>query len=273
MRPFPLFLVALLTLGLSFTALADSIEELPRSDAPIEQYTHFFTKKQFSVTGAQTRLLTYYLFEPSKSAAPDAKYPLVVVLHGAPGVAYAAKYLISSQMQSAYPSFILVPQSPKGKLWAMPEALPPSQTPPGMKYDYHPELESLPDVEALVAELKKKNPIDEKRVYIVGCSDGGTGVFGAMVRYPDVFAGGVAISGTWSLLDVPKMTRVPLQIWHGANDPIMPVALVRDLATAIKQNGGQVSFTELPNVGHQCSTPDFYSIGVWQWLFAQRNGG
>jgi predicted peptidase len=247
-------------------AAAQVVEEVPRTNAPVEQYTHFFTKMAFE---AGNRRLAYYLFQPKAAAAAS---PLVVVLHGGPGVAYAAKYLISAQMQASYPAFVLVPQSPNGKFWAMPAALSPAQVPPGMAYDYHPELESLPDVAAIIESLKKTHAIDGKRIYIVGCSDGGTGVYGAVLRYPDLFAAGVATSGTWSLLDAPKMTRVPLQIWHGANDTAMPVAVARAMAEGIRQGGGQVTYSELQGVGHQCAAPDFYSMAVWQWLFAQKKG-
>ena len=250
-----------------------TVVEEPRTDAPMEQFTRFFAKKQYDVDdGKQKRTITYYMFDPEKPYPAGLKFPLVVVLHGAPGKAYAAEYLISKQMQLDFPSFILAPQSPFGKKWAMPEKFSGQEFGNGKpaNYVYHPELDSLPDTIELIRRLELEYPIDASRVYIVGCSDGGTGVYGAVMRYPNIFAGATAISGAWSFLDAAKMKQVPLWIIHGSLDETFPVTVARGMSQGIKQQGGPVFYSEFPSMGHECSASSLYGKALWQWLFGQR---
>ncbi|TAL40166.1 MAG: hypothetical protein EPN97_00630 [Alphaproteobacteria bacterium] len=254
-------------------ARAEMAEEAPRSATPMEAYTPSFAKRQYEVADAAAkRRITYYWFEPEKPYPPGLMFPLVVVLHGASGNAYAAEYLVSRQMQTDFPAFIAVPQSPFGKKWAMPERFSGEEFGESAPAAYarHPELESLPDTIALVKQLESQYPIDRRRVYVVGCSDGGTGVYGAALRYPDVFAAGAAISGAWSFLDAPKMKTVPLWIMHGIQDEVFPASVASNMAQIIKGQGGTAYYTQFNDMGHECSRPSLYSKPLWQWLFGQK---
>lgn len=257
----------------SAAAPAQAIVEQPRTEAPMEQFTRFFQKKLFDIDdGKQKRSMTYYWFAPEKPYPPGLKFPLVLVLHGSPGNAYAAEYLIARQMQMDFPAFVLAPASPFGKKWAAPEKFSGQEfgdkTP--VNYVWHPELESLPDAVALIRQLETEFPVDTHRIYVMGCSDGGTGTFGAVLRYPDMFAGAAAISGAWSFLDAAKMTHVPLWIIHGTQDPIMPVSIARGISQIIKQQRGPVFYTEISTMGHECPSAALYGKPLWQWLFSQR---
>lgn len=255
-------------------ATGQTVVEPPRTDAPMDNLTRFFAKKQYDMAdGQQRRRLTYYWFEPEGRPYPlGLKFPLVVVLHGAPGKAYAAEYLISRQMQLDYPAFIVVPQSPAGKKWAMPEKFTGQEfgAQQAAKYQYRPELESLPDTVELISRLAKEHPVDTSRIYVTGCSDGGTGAYGAALRYPEVFAAAAAISGAWSFADAHKLTKIPLWILHGSEDNVFPVAIARGMAGIAKRQGAPVYYTELPGVGHSCDSSALYGKPLWSWLFSQK---
>lgn len=258
----------------SVNASAQAVIEVPRTDTPMDNFTKFFAKKQFEVADSQQRrILTYYWFEPEGKPYPQGlKFPLVIVLHGAPGKAYAAQYLITRQMQMDFPAFIAVPQSPAGKKWAMPEKFTGQEfgAAQAAKYQYRAGLESLPDAVELASRLAKEYPVDTSRIYITGCSDGGTGVYGAALRYPHVFAAGAVISGVWSFADASKLTKTPLWILHGSADNVFPVTIARGMAEIAKRQGAPVYYTELPNVGHSCDAPALYGKALWNWLFSQQ---
>lgn len=240
------------------------VVEVPRTTTPIAAYTRFFKKKQFTLP-EENRTLTYYWFEPQgRPYPPGLSFPLVVVLHGAPGNAYAAEYLITQKMQLDYPTFILVPMSPAGKIWAVPETM------NGKAVDRkYLDNQSLPDAVALVREVSKTNPVDTSRIYVVGCSDGGGGAYGAATRYANIFAAAVPISGLWDPLGGAAF-RTATWIVHGTLDEGMPIANTRAMAAGAKAAGAPVFFTEIPDMGHECSNPRLYTTALWQWLFAHR---
>jgi len=240
------------------------IIEMPRSAAPMGDSTTLFTKRQFVTgDGLHKHTQTYYWLGPQSTTA-GAKFPLVVVLHDARGKAYAAEVLASQAMREKFPAYVLVPQSPDGRDWAMPESY--SDTP---AYRYEPQRESLPGVITMLSKVPDQDSIDKNRIYIVGCGDGGAGVYGAILRFPSVFAGGVAINAKWSVDDAADLTDVPLLIEHGAADDIVPAAIGRLMSDQIGKNGGSVSYQEFPGLGHGCASPDFYSREMWDALFKQ----
>jgi predicted peptidase len=266
----PLLLVVIILAALVLSrvpgASAAEIVEAPRSAAPMSDLTKSFSKRQFVINdGIDKRVLTYYWLSPRSARAKGEKFPLVVVLHDIKGKAYAAEQLASGKMPDDFPAFVLVPQSPGGKEWAMPESYPDNPA-----YLYDPQRESLPDVIALISKLVDQEPIDSRRIYIIGCEDGGAGVYGALSRYSDLFAAGVVIGAKWSVDDVPNLTAVPLVIEQGAVDDVAPVEVARLMAQQIGENGGTVSFQEFPRLGHECSNPNFYQREMWDALFRQK---
>jgi predicted peptidase len=154
---------------------------------------------------------------------------------------------------------------PYAKKWAMPPQFPELQ-------GFEPLAqgrEGLRDAVQLVASLKATLPIDPARVYTVGCEEGGFGAFAAALRYPDLFAAAVPIGSGWTAQDAKGFSKVPLWIFHGAQDNFYASDLSRNAANYINAYGGKASFTEVPGVGHDCTSPQFYRPALWQWLFLQ----
>jgi predicted peptidase len=247
--------------------------DAPRNLLPMGEYTQFFKKMQFTIDAdGVKRHQVYYWFAPPKPYPPGHKYPLVVFLHDRDGKAPGAVYLRLKENFSAFPAFVLIPQAPKEKTWASParfsgqEFPPPSVTPPVSP----PELQVLPDIIELMARIAVAYPIDESRLYIAGCDEGGAGVYGAAANYGGIFAGGVVMGGAWSYLDGPKIAKTPLLLLHGAQDTVVPPELPRAMREIIKRYGGTVFSHEFRGLGHDCSSPHFYSQPVWKWLFSQR---
>lgn len=240
----------------------------PRTAEPMEDYTQYYDPKVFGVpAGRAGQTLSYYWKAPAPYHPKDKRYPLVVVLHDSTGVAHAAQHLIKKQMRKDYPAYIMIPVLPTGPIWAFPSKFPDE---PRLAMNLKKE-QALESVIKLVQDVQQSNQIDPSRLYIVGCGEGGFGVFGTAARYSDFFAAGVAISGGWTIKEAPKMTKFPLFVMHGQKDKKFEPGLSRNVAFYIQQFGGRkISFVEVPGMEHDCGNHILYSPTTWQWLFAQK---
>ena len=242
--------------------------ETPRTEQPLGLASSFYERKQIKVQEeSRSHVFTYFWLEPHKPYPEGLKFPLVVVLHGAPGNAYAGEYIAQNNMQYAYPSFVMVPVIPAGTAWSYPATFSPE----------HKHMESLsqtrqmlPYLISMIKDVMAQYPIDSSRIYILGCSDGGFGAFGAARHYPDLFAAAVSISGGWTVDDAPNLTKVPLWVIHGRQDEVIPVTLSRDVSKLIQQYGGPARYTEIADMGHNCPAPQLYGKALWNWMFRQK---
>ena len=102
----------------------------------------------------------------------------------------------------------------------------------------------------LIAALQREFAIDDKRIYITGLSMGGYGVWDALSRWPELFAGAVPICGGGDPVMAKQMMRVPIWAFHGADDKTVKVQRSREMIEAIKERGGDPKYTEYPGVAH-----------------------
>lgn len=126
---------------------------------------------------------------------------------------------------------------------------------------------------------------DSNRVYITGPSMGGYGTWDAMARYSTLFAAGAPLSGGGNL-DAAGTTLANMPIWmyHGANDSLIPASNDDALFIKMLQAGGNPIYTRNPTGGHD-GWDTFYTPGTYttsnpnqatgvgtdfyDWLFAQ----
>lgn len=222
----------------------------PRTALPAEGITTHFKKLKDHDAG------TYFLYEPEDTSAPK---PLVIAFHGAPGRAYAAKFLAIENLYGRYSSYILIPTIPWNAHWATPQS--------HSKGD-----EPIDNIAHLISSMKNAYNIDPKRIYIIGCSEGGAAVFAAIERYPELFAAAVSISGAWPAKHIQNIIKTPLWVMVGKHDTVVPPQYAHGLAREIKAYGGDVKFTSKPNFGHNCPAIEYYSHETWNWLFKHTKG-
>jgi len=136
-------------------------------------------------------------------------------------------------------------------------------------------------VASAIADAIKRFPIDPRRIYLTGISDGGTGVWDALKAWPQCFAAGVPMSGMTETSGLAPIARVPQWIFHGAKDNDTDVetgyggAMVgsRAVVRALRAQGGNPRYTEYPEEMHPMWHRAYASEGLLAWMLGQRLRG
>lgn len=188
------------------------------------------------------------------------EWPFILALHGAgsrgtdglkprtQSVAEAARV-----HPERYPAVLVLPQCPPGKDWS------------GEVADFV--------LEALERSLKEYGG-DRKRVYLAGQSMGAQGVVQLAARQPERFAAVVAVAGRYADRSVVgKLKGLPLWMWHGEQDTVVPVSESRELVGLLRSGGHtSVSYTELSGLGHDIFDTVYLDPAVSTWLLSQKRG-
>ncbi len=200
--------------------------------------------------------LPYRLLAPAE-IDPDQRYPLVLFLHGAgergsdneKQLAYLPTLLGRSPLREKFPCFLLAPQCPKGRNW-----------------DGAP----LDGVIAALERVVREHPVDLSRIYLTGLSMGGFGSWKLGSTHADWFAAAVPICGGGEKNRVHRLLDLPLWVFHGADDSVVPAERSRSLVETLGHWGGKPRYDELSGVGHNSWTPAYQEDRAIGWLFEQR---
>ena len=122
----------------------------------------------------------------------------------------------------------------------------------------------------LLQTIRNSGAVDTNRVYIMGLSMGGIGVYEAVYRFPWLFAGAVAVCGAGdSGVYTGAMAKVPFLLFHGEDDPVVGVGESRGMCKRLKELGGDVELTVYPGVGHASWRNAFASPDLLEKLFSK----
>jgi predicted peptidase len=122
----------------------------------------------------------------------------------------------------------------------------------------------------LLDKVAKDKHIDASRIYIGGLSMGGFGTFDLLARRPELFAAAVPVCGGADLEKAASYKSVPIWVFHGAKDPVVPADLSRSLIKVIEQAGGSPRYTEYPEGGHDVWNMAIREPELLPWLFNQK---
>ena len=226
--------------------------------SPIEYRTEKFEKHAFFSFDFPF-IHPYYLLLP-RNYDPAQEYPLVLDLHGASKKSRAGFYLAHSEHREAYETFILFPTKALNGYWMSSKLWGPS----------YPDRRSIDLAIDILDSVVKDHSVDAERLYVVGGSNGGIGALGAAVRYPNLFAGLISVAGGWSPRDAGNLKDLPMWVFHGQDDDIVPFRYSLNLIIGIRNKGGQPKFTAIENAGHAIYGESFFRRETWDWLFAQK---
>ena len=233
-----------------------------------------FLSREINISGKTQR---YRVFVP-KTRTPGERLPIMLYLHGSDergdnneGQLSGPAPLILANSNN-FRFIIVFPQCPIGRIW---------------------DKEMVEIAMAELAQTVSEFNADESQTYLAGFSLGGFGTWMAAATYPDKFAAIMPMSGRVfprsgerssvsqeirSLADADqpynavaeRLSKMPVWIFHGANDPIVPVENSRQMAKALKAVGNEnARYTELENTGHVSLNAAFSDPELLKWLSAQ----
>jgi len=225
----------------------------------------------------KTDTLAYRILFPKKFD-PTKKYPLLFVLHGAgergkdnnAQLKYGPKLFLNDTIRQDYPAIVIFPQCPANSFWSNVKA----DTSATGKWQFHFQeggepTSAMTSLLGLVDQMLDKPFVNKKQVYIGGLSMGGMGTFEMLRRKPNTFAAAFAICGGDNTNNAGKYAKkVPLWIFHGAKDSVVPVDHSEVMAAALKEAGADPKFTIYPNTDHNSWDEAFAEPQLLPWLFS-----
>lgn len=228
-----------------------------------------FLDRTISIAGTEYK---YQVFVP-ENWTNKQKWPVILFLHGAGergddgliqtevGIGTAIR-----RYRDRFPAVVVMPQCRKNVWWAE---------------------SSMADVAmATLAVAQKEFHGDPDRTYLTGLSMGGYGTWYLAGKYPGKFAAIVPICGGILVPDMARMqsaddsapyteaakkigSQTPVWIFHGADDPTVPVTESRRMNDAMKALGGEVHYTEYPGVGHNSWEKAYAEPELLTWMLSK----
>jgi len=221
----------------------------------------------------------YQVFVPD-NWTPRQKWPVILFLHGSGERADDGLQQTDSGIgtairvdRSRVPAIVVMPQCRKNLWWVEPPMT---------------EL-AIATLEAATKEFRG----DTAKTYLTGLSMGGYGTWYLAQKYPGRFAALVVICGgihppaatlkshpeliKWAPEDGPKsyaeaaarIGKVPVWIFHGADDEIVPVTESQRMQAAMKQIGAEVHYTEYPSIKHVSWDKAYDEAKLFPWLLSK----
>lgn len=210
--------------------------------------------------------LNYRYFKPKDKTQ---KLPLILFLHGAGerGIDNEKHlkhifHLASDDFQKEFPCYILAPQCPAGVKWVNVEW--------NLKFHIMPPISStMQSVIKLLKKITEKDNIDTNRIYVVGLSMGGFGVWDILCREPNLFAAAVPICGGGDETKAQLIKNIPIWAFHGLQDKTVLPSRTQNMVSAIQKLNGKAQMTLYPEVGHAAWEKALHDHELWTWLFHQ----
>ena len=208
----------------------------------------------FEKTVTRQIRLNYMLYLPEGYEASDAKWPLVLFLHGAGERGDdVTKVNIHGPSKLAaegkkFPFILVAPQCPQNGWWS------------GM----------TEDLIALVDSMAETYRVDTSRLYVTGLSMGGFGTWSLITQHPYKFAAAAPICGGGDdVMARFRLQKMPVWVFHGGKDPVVPLQKSEVMVNALKQAGNpNVKFTVYPEAGHDSWTETYNNPEFYEWLLS-----
>jgi len=218
----------------------------------------------------------YQVYVPSSFDRHEL-WPVILFLHGRGESGYDG--LLQTQVgigpairrsRGEVPFIVVMPQCPNEKSWT----------------DSDMGAMALAALDAAIREFHG----DTRRLYLTGLSMGGYATWDITAHHPGKFAAIVPICGglrapdgepeiVSSFVRDPKIadpyaevagrigrTVTAVWIFHGADDPVVPVEESRKMAAALRGALGKVKYTEYPGTGHDAWDKAYAEPEFFDWL-------
>jgi predicted peptidase len=198
--------------------------------------------------------INYLLYLPKDYGKTDKKWPLMLFLHGAgergSDLNLVKKHGLAKLAAEGkdFDFIIVCPQCPENDWW--------------------PKLTD--DLIVLVDDIAERYNVDTKRLYVTGLSMGGFGTWNLIQKYPDKFAAAAPVCGGGDSIAVTSQLKdMPIWVFHGAKDNVVPPGKSEEMVKALKAAGNSnVKFTLYPDAGHDSWTATYNNPELYAWFLS-----
>jgi predicted peptidase len=199
--------------------------------------------------------LNYLLFLPEGySNDSDKKWPLMLFLHGAgERGSDVNKVKLHGpprivEKRKDFPFILVSPQCPADSWWKTHELI------------------------ALLDEIQKSHRVDTDRVYLTGLSMGGFGAWELATQAPQRFAAIAPICGGGNPVQARRLRNLPIWVFHGDADRVVPVGLSDDMVAALRKAGSDVKYTRYEGIDHDSWTRTYANEELYEWMLSHKRG-
>jgi predicted esterase len=225
------------------------LEGLERGEDPLDRAVGDL-KKHYDFAEAG-EIMPYRLIVPESYDGSKA-FPLVVALHGRGGNEDTMAMRPSGTMQALarrYGYIVAAPMGyrPDGGYGGLTAGVP-FAGPARIRASALSERDVLEVLDRVLAEYR----VDPERVYLVGHSGGGGGVYRLAAKYPDRWAAIAPIStvNTLEIDELERIRRIPVHVSHGDADLLAPVANARLMVERMRSLGMSCEYVEVAGGPH-----------------------
>lgn len=197
--------------------------------------------------------LNYLVYLPSDyNVSEEMKWPLILFLHGAGERGEDLEKVKRNGPPKLIDEgknfeFIIVsPQCPEKQWWSA-------------------EL-----LNKLLDEVIVKYRVDEERIYVTGLSMGGYGTWDLASEYPQRLAAIAPICGGGNPELVWNLRHIPVWVFHGAKDEIVPFGMSEIMVKSLKKYNNDVKFTVYPEARHDSWTETYNNPELYEWFLQHK---
>jgi predicted peptidase len=210
---------------------------------------------------------------------PKQKYPVLFFLHGSgergsdneKQLVNGGKLFLRADIRKQFPAIVIFPQCAESSFWSNVNME--KDTAGKTVFDFPKGGKPTLAMKALLGMVKnilEKPYADHEQIYVGGLSMGGMGTYELLRRKPNTFAAAFAICGGDNVANVNKYKKVPLWIFHGGKDDVVPPVLSTTVANQLKIIGKEVKITLYPDDNHNSWDSAFAEPQLLPWLFSHR---
>ena len=120
--------------------------------------------------------------------------------------------------------------------------------------------------------VQKDYSIDAGRIVLVGQSMGGLGVWALLQNLPDKWSAAVVLESYDNFTNLGAIAKVPLWLFQGDMDLIVPVDLVRTMVKQMRKAHAQLRYTEYHKMNQDIWDTVYAEPDLVPWVAAQKRG-
>jgi len=138
----------------------------------------------------------------------------------------------------------------------------------GMRVDVDEARRSSNKVIAFVGDLIERYPIDAKRVYLMGFSQGAMIAASVALSRPTLASGAILMSGAVlpefmeHAASADELAGFPILALHGRWDTVVPIAVARNSKQLLKALPVELEYQEF-DMDHEISNESFHTVVEW----------